>query len=56
MKTVCYHNTSFWNRPIVAKPNAATRRDVLNKLVDKLLLAASAAGIVVTLMYFISLC
>ena len=35
----------YLNQPVVARPNAATRREVLRKLVDHLLILAICAGI-----------
>ena len=35
----------YLNQPVVSRPNAATRREVLQKLVDHLLIIAICAGI-----------
>ncbi len=51
MKTaaVCYQ--TFWNRPLFNCPNGATRRQVLNKLLDRLLIIASCVGVCSILLY-----
>ena len=47
MKTAVYKNI----RPAVAYPNAATSKEMLQKLLDKLMMVVSAAGIAVMLMF-----
>jgi len=56
MKAACYHQVSFLNRPWIARPNAASRRYVLNKLIDNLLIGVSIAGIVLCVLFLITLC
>lgn len=35
----------YLNQPVVPRPNAATRREVLQKLIDHLLIIAICAGV-----------
>lgn len=46
---ILYHN--FMNRPYRAYPNAATRRQVMDKILDRLLITACCFGSVITLAY-----
>lgn len=55
MKTATYRN-NFWNQPYVPYPNAATRRQVLDKMIDRLLIAASCIGIVAVVMFLLIMC
>ena len=50
MKTVTAHATVVTKRPNLPYPNAATRREVLHKLVDLALVAASGMGIAAMLL------
>ena len=43
---------NFWSEPYVPLPNAATRRQVLQKIVDTALIIASCAGIVAIMLFF----
>ncbi len=50
MKTaVCKRTNRFINRP--AYPNAATRYEIIHKVLDLLLVAASGMGIAAMLLY-----
>ena len=42
----------FWSEPHIPLPNAATRRQVLQKIVDTALIIASCAGIVAIMLFF----
>ena len=44
---------NFWSQPHIALPNAATRREVLHKVLDNLLIAASCAGAVAIMLFFV---
>ena len=44
---------NFWSEPYVPLPNAATRRQVLHKIMDTALIIASCAGIVAIMLFFI---
>lgn len=44
---------NFWSMPHIALPNAATRRDVLHRILDNLLIAASCAGAVAIMLFFV---
>lgn len=45
--------TGYWSQPHIALPNAATRRDILHRVVDNLLIAASCAGAVAIMLFFV---
>ena len=47
MKTAVCKNTY---RPVIAYPNAATRREVIHKVLDTLLVAASGMGLAAILL------
>ncbi len=54
MKTAVYkHNAHFSVRP--AYPNAATRKEILHKVLDLLLVAASGMGIAAMLLLCITI-
>ncbi len=44
MKTTAIYRTDIRMRPNLPYPNAATRREVINKVLDLLLVAAIGAG------------
>ena len=50
MKTI-----SFKNRPYVNVPNAATRREVLHQLVDRLMVVACCTGLITAIVFLLSL-
>lgn len=51
MKATTVYRTNFMSRPVVPYPNAASRRHVLGKLLDILLVTASGAGIAAVLLF-----
>lgn len=53
MKTTVYHNPV--NKPAVPYPNAATRRQLLDKFVDQLLIGAIGVACVTALLFFMTL-
>jgi len=53
MKTAA--QLSWQNRGIVPYPNAATRRQVLEKILDRLLLVVSCIGLATMLLFLLSL-
>ncbi len=55
MKTAAYLKSSYWSEPVIDLPNAATRRQILHKLLDKLLISASCVGIVAMLYFCFSI-
>ena len=55
MKTTTVYHDNFWNRPSVPLPNAATRRQVLEKFLDVALVAAIGAGIAASILFLIAL-
>lgn len=55
MKTAIVYTQRFMNRPYVPLPNAATRRQVLHKLLDKILIGACCVGVTIGVMFLISL-
>lgn len=44
---------NFWNEPIIDLPNAATRRQVLHKIMDTALLVASCVGVMAIMLFFV---
>lgn len=55
MKTTAAHQMTWQNRGIVPYPNAATHRQVLEKMLDRLLLVVSCIGIATMLLFLLSL-
>lgn len=55
MKTTAAYQENFWNRPFVPLPNAATRRQVVDKLLDIALVAAIGAGIAASVLFLLAL-
>ena len=55
MKTTAMYRDNFWNRPSVPLPNAATRRQVAQKLLDIALVAAIGAGIAASVLFLVAL-
>lgn len=43
----------YWSQPHIDLPNAATRRDVLHKIMDNCLICASCAGAVAIMLFFV---
>lgn len=55
MKTTTVYHENFWNRPSVPLPNAATHRQVMEKLLDIALVAAIGAGIAASVLFLLAL-
>lgn len=51
MKTAVIYANRFMNRPYISLPNAATRRQVLQKLLDRLLIGACCVGLATVLLF-----
>ncbi len=52
MKTLTLNNMDY---PLAPYPNAATKREVIHKVVDHLLVIASCAGIAAIVMFLVAL-
>ena len=50
MKTV-----SFMNKPYVNVPNAATRREVLHQIIDRIMILVSTFGLITAIVFLLSL-
>lgn len=50
MKTI-----NFMNRPYVNVPNAATRREVLHMIVDRLMVVVCCTGLITAIAFLLSL-
>ena len=48
------HRT-FMNKPFVNVPNAATRREVLHQMLDRVLVVASCMGLITAIAFLLSL-
>lgn len=55
MKQATVTHTDFLSRPVVPYPNAATRRQLLNKIVDGLLIAAMGVACVTLFAFMLTL-
>lgn len=55
MKTTAVYRSDFKMRPNLPYPNAATRREVLSKFLDLLLVAAIGAGSAACLLLLLAL-
>lgn len=55
MKTAAIYYHRYMNQPAVPYPNAASRRQVLHKVVDILLSAACCAGIIAIVIFLLML-
>lgn len=53
MLTSNIRNTHYWSEPHICLPNAATRRQLLQKVLDKALIIASCAGMVAIMLFFV---
>ena len=51
MKTAIAYANNFLNKPHIDLPNAATRRQVLHKYLDGILLCACGVGIAVAVLF-----
>jgi hypothetical protein len=52
MKTVAVNTNEF---PLAPYPNAATRREVMHKIVDHLLIIACSAGVAAAILLLVAL-
>ena len=55
MKTATIKRNLQTTTPFLPYPNAATRQELLNKYIDKMLIAASCLGVTAMITFFISL-
>ena len=55
MKAAVIYAQRFMNRPHIALPNAATRRQLLNKYLNSMLVGVCCVGIVVAVLFLMSL-
>ena len=55
MKTAVIYAQRFMNRPYIPLPNAATRRQILKKALDGILVGACCLGIVVAVLFLTTL-
>lgn len=55
MKTITYRTTDLANRPNIPYPNAATRRQILDRVVDLLLMAGLGIGAAAILLFLLAL-
>ena len=53
MKTA--HAVRFMNRPYLNLPNAATRKEVLHLLIDRLLVGACCLGLTTAILFLLTL-
>ena len=54
MKTTTIHRTDFWAQPSFPYPNAASRRDMLHKFLDLLIVGAIGAGLAAALLLVVA--
>ena len=54
MKTAELYLSNRANRPALPFPNAASRRDIVRKVVDFLLIVASSIGIVAIMLFLVT--
>lgn len=55
MKTLAIYRPKAQYKPAPMYPNAATRRETVNKLLDRLLIGAMAVAAVAVLLFFVTL-
>ena len=55
MKTLAIHRPKAQYKPAPLYPNAATHRESVNKLMDRLLVGAMAVAAVAVLLFFVTL-
>lgn len=55
MKAAVVYAQRFMNRPYISLPNAATRRQLLRKYINSMLVGVCCAGIVVTILFLMTL-
>lgn len=55
MKTLTAHRTDLANRPNLPYPNAATKRQIADRFVELLLMAALGIGAAAIVLFFLAL-
>jgi len=55
MKTATAHRTDLANRPHLPFPNAATKRQILDRFIELLLMAALGIGAAAIVLFFLAL-
>ena len=55
MKTAAIHRTDLANRPNLPYPNAATKRQLFQRFIDLLLMAALGAGAAASILFILAL-
>lgn len=55
MKTITYRTTDLANRPNIPYPNAATRRKLLDRFVELLLMAGLGVGAAAIFLFILAL-
>ena len=55
MKRTTVYRSDYANQPHVPYPNAATRREVLNKFLDLLMMAALGVGAAAIILFLLAL-
>jgi ABC-type phosphate/phosphonate transport system permease subunit len=55
MKTTAIYRTDYASRPNLPFPNAATRKDIVHKILDLLLMAALGMGTAAILLFLLAL-
>ena len=56
MKTTAIRRTDFWSQPSLPHPNAATRREMIHKFLDLLIVGAVGAGLAASLLLIVAFC
>ena len=56
MKTITTTQVTFANRPHVPYPNAATNREIFQKVLDMLLVAAMGVGAAAIFLFMLAIC
>ena len=54
MKATTIRRIDFWTQPIFPYPNAASRRDMLHKFLDLLIVGAIGAGLAAALLLIVA--
>ena len=55
MKTAAMHRTDLANRPNLPYPNAATKRQIFDRFVELLLMAALGVGAAASVLFILAL-
>jgi hypothetical protein len=55
MKTKTIYRTTYANQPHIPYPNAATRREIFDKVLDLLLMAAMGVGAAAIILFMLVL-